>query len=101
MGMLDTLRAGSVKCAALRMPILEIASRPQSPLFPLDDTPREIVLGAAGQPWNEAGVRLQPGEFRAWERPENVKIAAGFLIEDAENGHCRLVAEMRVTATDE
>lgn len=34
------------------VPILEMIANPRSGFFPLDDTPREIVFGLAGQPWN-------------------------------------------------
>jgi hypothetical protein len=81
--------------------IVELVKSPRSGFFLLEDTPREFVFGLAGRPWNNAGVRLKPEEFRAWSRPGNVKIAANFLIEDAGSGRSRVITETRVLATDD
>jgi hypothetical protein len=83
------------------VPILEMIRNPRSGFFPLDDTPREFVFGLAGQPWNNAAVRLTPAEFRSWAQPGAVKIAANFRIEDSGQGRCRVITETRVAANDD
>jgi hypothetical protein len=83
------------------MPILKMMNDPHSGFFPLDDTPGEIVFGLAGQPWDNAGVRLQPGEFLGWRPPDSVKIAVNFLIEDVGGGWSHVTTETRVAANDE
>jgi hypothetical protein len=86
--------------AAPAIPIVEMIRNPRSGFFLLDDTLREFVFGLAGQPWNNAGVRLTPEQFLTWAPPETVKIAANFLIEDADNGRSRVVTETRILASD-
>jgi len=87
--------------ASPTLPMVQMIESRRTNFFPLDDTPREFVFGLAGQPWNNVGVRLTPEEFRNWAPPDNVKIAANFLIEDAGNGRSRVITETRVAATDE
>jgi len=87
--------------AGTAVPIIEMIANPRSGFFPLDDTPREIVFGLAGQPWNNAAVRLQSGEFQQWTPPHTVKIAANFRIEDAGDGRSRVITETRVAANDD
>ncbi len=95
------LRAPSgAQGVAPMIPIVEMIRNPRSGFFPLDDTPREFVFGLAGQPWNNAGVRLSPEQFLTWAPPETVKIAANFRIEDAGNGRSRVVTETRILASD-
>ena len=82
------------------VPIVAMIQDPRSGFFPLEDTPLEFVFGLAGQPWNNAGVRLTPEQFLTWAPPETVKIAANFLIEDAGSGHSRVITESRILASD-
>jgi hypothetical protein len=82
-------------------PIVEVVKNGRSGFFALDDTPREFVIGLAGQPWNNRAVRLKSEEFRAWAAPGNIKVAANFLIEDAGNGRSRVITETRIAATDD
>ena len=82
------------------VPIVAMIQNPRSGFFPLVDTPREFVFGLAGQPWNNAGVRLTPEEFLIWAPPETVKIAANFLIEDIGSGRSKVVTETRILASD-
>ncbi|HEY2018480.1 MAG TPA: hypothetical protein VGH38_33470, partial [Bryobacteraceae bacterium] len=91
----------NTKGAAPAKPFLEMVRDPRSGFFPLDDTPREVVFGIAGQPWSDRAVRLRPGEFREWAPPENIKVAGNFLIEDAGNGCSRVITETRIAAPDE
>ncbi|MDR3698158.1 MAG: hypothetical protein P4L56_00900 [Candidatus Sulfopaludibacter sp.] len=88
------------KGASPAIPIVAMIQDPRSGFFPLDDTPREFVFGLAGQPWNNAGVRLTPAEFLLWAPPETVKIAANFLIQDAGSGRSRVITETRILASD-
>jgi len=81
-------------------PILDSVKNPRSGFFPLDDTPREFVFGLAGQPWNNAAVRLSAAEFRTWTKPGCIKVAANFLVLDAGNGGSRVVTETRIAACD-
>jgi hypothetical protein len=81
-------------------PIVEIVKSPRSGFFLLDNTPREFVLGLAGQPWNNAAVRLTPSEFVTWTKAGNIKVAANFRIEDAGNGRSRVITETRIAASD-
>jgi len=81
-------------------PVIDSVKNPRSGFFLLDDTPREFVFGLAGQPWNNAGVRLTAAEFRRWEKPGNIKVAANFLIEGVGNDRSRVVTETRITACD-
>jgi hypothetical protein len=80
--------------------IVNSVKSPRSGFFLLDDTPREFVFGLAGQPWNNAAVRLNAAEFRNWARAGSIKVAANFLIEDAGNGGSRVVTETRIAACD-
>jgi len=81
-------------------PIIDSVKNPRSGFFLLDDTPREFVFGLAGQPWNNAGVRLTAAEFPTWTKPGSIKVAANFLIEDAGNNRSRVVTETRIAAGD-
>lgn len=92
--------ASRAQGAAPTIPIVAMIQDPRSGFFPLEDTPREFVFGLAGQPWNNAGVRLTPEEFLTWAPQETVKIAANFLIEDTGSGHSRVVTETRILASD-
>jgi hypothetical protein len=83
------------------MPILTMMNDPRSGFFPLDSAGGEYVFGLAGQPWNNAAVRLKPGEFRSWAKSDQVKIAVNFLIVDLGQGRCRAITETRVAANDE
>jgi hypothetical protein len=81
-------------------PIVDSIKNPRAAFFLLDDTPREFVFGLAGQPWNNAAVRLNAAEFPTWAQPGSIKVAANFLIEDAGNNRSRVVTETRVLACD-
>lgn len=95
------LRQPATKKAPPRVPIFQMMNNPHSGFFPLEDTPREFVFGLAGQPWSNSGVRLTPEEFRSWNKPGNVKIAANFLVEENSASSCRVITETRVLATDD
>jgi len=99
MGHLRAARGAQPASPAL--PMVRMIESRRTNFFPLDDTPREFVFGLAGQPWNNVGVRLKAEDFGSWAPPDNVKIAANFLIEDAGNGRSRVITETRVAATDE
>jgi hypothetical protein len=92
---------GTAQVILPAVPFVEMTRNPRSGFFPLDDTPAEFVFGLAGRPWDNAGVRLTPGEFKTWAPPGNVKIAANFRIEDAGGGRSRVITETRIAATDE
>jgi hypothetical protein len=81
-------------------PIVASVQNPRSGFFPLDDTPGEFVFGLAGQPWNNAAIRLSAAEFRTWAKPGSIKVAANFLIQGAENDRTRVVTETRIVACD-
>ena len=95
------LRRPANQGAPMSVPILEVIKDPRSGLFPLEDTPGELVFGLAGQPWRNVAVRLKPEEFCAWARPGAVKIAVNFVMEDAGGGWSRVFTETRVAAIDE
>lgn len=99
---MGSFRAPRGKSAALpTTPIVDMVKSPHSGFFPLADTPLEFVFGLAGQPWNNAGVRLSPEQFKDWRQPGSVKVAANFLIESAGAGRSRVITETRVAASDE
>jgi hypothetical protein len=81
-------------------PVVDSVKNPRSGFFLLDDTPREFVFGLAGQPWNNAAVRLTAVEFRSWAKPGSIKVAANFLIQGAGNDRSRVVTETRIAACD-
>lgn len=83
------------------MPVIEIMSKGRTGFFPLDAGERELVFGMAGQPWNNAAVRLKPDEFRGWLPAGNVKIAFNFAAQDLGNGWSLVTTETRVQATDD
>lgn len=91
---------GGRAVAAPVKPIVATVQDSRSGFFLLDDTPREFVFGLAGQPWNNAAVRLAPAEFRTWSQAEQIKVAASFRIEDAGTGRTRVITETRIAASD-
>ena len=91
---------GSARGGLSPTPIVDSVKSPRSGFFLLDDTPREFVFGLAGQPWNNAAVRLTAAEFRTWGKPGSIKVAANFLIEGAGNDRSRVVTETRIVACD-
>lgn len=94
-------RTPKAEAAPPSMPILEMMHDPRSGFFPLDETPREIVFGLAGAPWQNRGIRLRSDEFCAWSQPDSVKIAVNFLMEDTGSGRTHAVTETRVLANDD
>lgn len=65
---------------------------------------REVVIGAVNQAWRVSAVGPRPritgaDDFRAYERPGYVKIAANLLVEPAAGGSV-VRTETRVLATD-
>ncbi|HTP32283.1 MAG TPA: hypothetical protein VMJ75_08925 [Candidatus Acidoferrales bacterium] len=81
-------------------PIVDSVKSPRSGFFLLDDTPREFVFGLAGQPWNNAAVRLTAAGFRTWSQPGSIRVAANFLIQAVGNDSSRVVTETRIAACD-
>jgi hypothetical protein len=63
---------------------------------------REIVMGAATQPWepNPKFHGLAPEEFLAFNEPNFVKIAWTLRVEPAGDGECIVRTETRVITTD-
>lgn len=92
---------GAPNGPAPSVPILEMIRKPGGGFFLLDDEPAEFVFGLAGEPWNNRGVSLTPEEFLRWSKPDCVKIAANFRIENVGGGYTRVVTETRVAANDE
>jgi hypothetical protein len=82
------------------VPLVEMFNDPRSGFFPLDTTPRELVFGMAGQPWANRAYRLTPDEFRAWSRPDCVRIAFNFRVEEAGR-RTRAITDTRVAANDD
>jgi len=107
-GVLETLgrirsvaMGGSAARGTLSLtPILDSVRNPRSGFFPLDDTHDEFVFGLAGQPWNNAAIRLTAAEFPSWTKPGCIKVAANFLIQDAGNNRSQVITETRIAACD-
>ena len=97
---MGNFRAPAPRGAPMSMPILQMMHDSRSGFFQLDDTPREVVFGLAGQPWRNRAIRLTADQFRTWSPPDSVKIAVNFLLEDLGGGQTRAVTETRVQATD-
>lgn len=66
-----------------------------------EQAPREIVLGLAGRFWTPTGglVRIQPGEFRGFDRPGMALGAWNFTILPTDGGSL-VATETRVRCTD-
>ena len=70
----------------------------------LADTPgRELVAGAATQPWvpDPVFTSIPPDRFLAYAEPDRVKIAWTLETEPVGASRTRLATETRVAATDE
>jgi hypothetical protein len=70
----------------------------------LADTPgRELVAGAATQPWvpDVAFTSIPPDRFLAYAEPDRVKIAWTLETEPIDATRTRLATETRVVATDQ
>ncbi len=70
----------------------------------LADTPgRELVAGAAAQPWvpDVSFTSIPPDRFLAYAEPDRVKIAWTLEVVPIDATHSRLATETRVLATDE
>jgi hypothetical protein len=70
-----------------------------------EDAPRELVLGAIGQPWRLGGGRsaavADGDDFAAFDQPGYAKMAANFrLAPIADGGTIPLSTETRVACTD-
>ncbi|HEX6039626.1 hypothetical protein [Longimicrobium sp.] len=67
-----------------------------------EDPPREIVLGLTGRFWTPAGgiTHVEPGEFRAFDRPGMAVAAWNFTILPTAEGSL-VATETRVRCTDE
>jgi hypothetical protein len=70
-----------------------------------EDAPRELVLGAIGQPWRLGGGRSAAvaggDDFAAFDQPGYAKMAANFrLAPIADGGTIPLSTETRVACTD-
>jgi len=81
-------------------PIVDSVRDPRSGFFLLDDTSHEFVFGLAGQPWNNAAIRLTAAEFRTWAKPGNIKVAANFLIQAAGDNRSLVATETRIAGCD-
>jgi hypothetical protein len=106
LGRIRSIALGDFRSRPVRTdqrPILELmSSAPGSGFFPLAITDRECLFGMAGRPWaNDAERWLTPEQFRAWRRPDAVRIAFNFVVEDEGGGWSRLSTETRVQATDD
>jgi hypothetical protein len=63
----------------------------------LADVPgREIVVGRAGN--GRAGGAMTAAEFKTFRRPQLIKIAMNFRIEEIDASHCLVTTETRVYA---
>jgi hypothetical protein len=64
--------------------------------------PREIVLGLAGRFWTSAGgiSRVEPDEFRAYDRPGMALAAWNFTVLPTDEGSL-VATETRVRCTDD
>ena len=91
---------GAVKGAPPNLTIVQMIHDPRSGFFPLEESPRELIFGLAGKPWDNVGVRLTPDQFGTWSPSGTVKIACNFLVEDVGGGNTRVVTETRVLASD-
>jgi hypothetical protein len=72
-------------------------------LVVLSDDDGEVVLGGIMRPWQLHAGHLpvgSPGDFRAFNRPGWVRVAAAFVVEPDGAG-ARLRTETRIAATDE
>jgi|SRR5215218_7173333 len=70
-----------------------------------EDAPRELVVGAIGQPWRLAGGRsaavADGDDFAAFDQPGYAKMAANFRLGPTVGGSAiRLRTETRVACTD-
>jgi hypothetical protein len=63
---------------------------------------REIVLGAATQPWHANPVfrSIPPAEFEAFREPGFVKIAWALRVDPVDDQRCVFHTETRVSTTD-
>ena len=70
-----------------------------------EDAPRELVVGAIGQPWRLAGGRsaavADGDDFAAFDQPGYAKLAANFRLAPTVGGSAiQLTTETRVACTD-
>jgi len=70
-----------------------------------EDAPRELVVGAIGQPWRLAGGRsaavADGDDFAAFDQPGYAKMAANFRLAPTVGGSAiQLTTETRVACTD-
>jgi hypothetical protein len=63
---------------------------------------REVVLGAATQPWHANPVfrSISPGDFEAFREPGYVKIAWSLRADPIDESHCTFYTETRVSTTE-
>ena len=63
---------------------------------------REIVFGAATQPWHANPVfrSISPGDFEAFREPGYVKIAWSMRVDPVDASHCTFHTETRVSTTE-
>jgi hypothetical protein len=63
---------------------------------------REIVMGAATQPWRANPVfrAIAPGEFAAFDEPDHVKIVWTLRVEPLNGRESLFLTETRATTTD-
>jgi hypothetical protein len=82
-------------------PALTAMTRPGAGFVYLADTPTEIVLGMAGQPWanqNAANVR-DAASWRAFHDPRSIRVAFNLRATPAPGGTL-LTTDTRIEATD-
>jgi len=67
----------------------------------LEENNKEIVIGLVAQPWKATGniMKMSPVDFNGFDKPDYVKVAWNFLIEEIDEEEIRISTETRIHCT--
>ena len=90
--------------SSANLPMLDLL-RHSGFLLLSEEADQELVLGIIDRYWASRDTGERPGvgspeEFRSFDRPDYVKVAANFIVKDVGGGWSEATTETRIFATD-